>query len=288
MKIIFRTFFVCLFVFILPVFSQGQRNEVNNSADDFFIDMERIINEADRTYTPMDEYYIGRAVSVNILTNYRLYTSDNELTNYLNQICSAIIINSLMPASYNGYFAAILDSNELNAFASPGGHIFITRGLIDAVPSEDALAGIIAHEAAHIMLRHGIKTIEEMRLITEVDVMAEQAGFNNNLSLDFNNYTNDFFDFIIRSGYTIPQELEADTIAIILLINAGYSPSGLLEVLRILQRNQGSNRSSLGNIYPALSDRIRNLENRIANIRIQDNTAIRQNRFMRITGRERN
>jgi predicted Zn-dependent protease len=66
----------------------------------------------------------------------------------------------------------ILDSRELNAFSTPGGHIFITKGFIDIIPSEDALAGIIAHELAHVMLKHGLKILDNMKITNEAGIMA--------------------------------------------------------------------------------------------------------------------
>ncbi|MDR0324377.1 MAG: M48 family metalloprotease, partial [Treponema sp.] len=123
------------------------------------------VSAAQEDFTPEQEYYIGRAVAANILSQYRLWNGNPALTAYLNNICAAITINSNPPEGdvFNGYHVAILDSTEINAFATSGGHILITRGLISAAKSEDALAAVIAHEVAHIQLKHSLKAIKESR-----------------------------------------------------------------------------------------------------------------------------
>jgi len=110
------------------------------------------IQKAFEQITPEQEYYIGRAVGANILAMYKIDNSRPAMTAYVNKIANALVINSERPEIFNGYHANILDSDEINAFATSGGHIFITRGLIDSAASEDELAAVIAHEVAHIQL----------------------------------------------------------------------------------------------------------------------------------------
>ena len=92
--------------------------------------------------TPEQEYYIGRAVAGTILEKYNVYNSA-KMQKYLNEICSAIVINSDKPVLYKGYYVAILDTDEVNAFATSGGHILVSRGLLQCAKSEDALAAVL-------------------------------------------------------------------------------------------------------------------------------------------------
>src|SRR5215471_21733386 len=92
----------------------------------------KAIGSAAEEITPEQEYYIGRAVAANVLSSYKIWNRNGALTSYLNLICAAITINSPRPDVYNGYHLAILDSDEINAFATSGGHILVTRGLINA------------------------------------------------------------------------------------------------------------------------------------------------------------
>ena len=257
-------------------------------ANSLFSALDRMFND-EQPLTPEDEYYLGRAVAANILAVYKPYTVNTELINYLNLICQALVINSAQPAVYNGYHVMVLDSRELNTFSTPGAHIFITKGLIDIVPSEDALAGIIAHELAHVMLKHGIKIIDDMKLTNEAGIMAQQAAaFSGKSSagvLSFRDSVNEIFNLMIKSGYSRPQELEADALAVKLLADAGYSPNGLLEILNVLKTVQGSQRGGIFNTHPSPERRIANVRIEIAGYKTTDNSFKRKERFFRIMGR---
>jgi predicted Zn-dependent protease len=129
--------------------------------------MDKALSQNDAELSPVDEYFLGRAVGANLLSRYKIYARNAPLTDYLNSICFALAVNSSQPDLYAGYHVLILDSPEINAFATPGGHIFITRALIQAVESEDALAAVIAHEMAHIHLKHGIAAVNNIKLTRE-------------------------------------------------------------------------------------------------------------------------
>jgi len=260
-------------------------------ASDPFAAMDKIFNEPDKTLTPEEEYYLGRAVAANILTAYKPYTSNTELTGYLNNICQTLIINSTIPEAFNGYHVMILDSQEFNAFATPGGHIFVTRGLVEAVSSEDALAGIIAHELAHIMLRHGVSMIESMKVVDDLNSIARQSaviagggGDDSQRNLAFRNSVSELLDIMLKSGYSQAQEFEADDTAVVLLASAGYNPRGMLEALEVLQRAQRGQQGGLFSTHPAPSERIANVQNLTTGLRPYEAQPARKARFDRITG----
>jgi predicted Zn-dependent protease len=204
-------------------------------------------------YTPEEAYYLGRAVAAAILELYPLWTGRPGITPYLNLICQAIAINSPRPDPYNGYHVTILDSDAINAFATPGGHIFITRGMAERAPSEDALAGVIAHELAHIQLMHGLSVIAETRYFDETGAMARQAediarrrsaaaGSALEKTAALRNAVSGIMDALLKDGYTIEQEFEADAYAVTLLAAAGYDPAGLAEMLDVLRRDSQEQR----------------------------------------------
>jgi predicted Zn-dependent protease len=186
---------------------------------------------------------------------------------------------------FNGYHVIILDTAEFNAFASPGGHIFLTRGLVEAAPSEDALAGVIAHELAHILLKHSIKIIGDMKLNEEMTTMANRAadlvGRNSAAErvLLFRNSVSAMIDAMLKNGYAQPQEFEADNTAMALLAASGYDPGGLMEMLRVLQRVQGSQRGGFNSTHPSPEQRIANIETESGRFRVQDTRSRRAPRF---------
>lgn len=83
-----------------------------------------------------EEYYLGRSVAVNILKSYRLYMNEIQ-TDYVELVGKSVAMHSENPETYGGYRYAILDSDEINAFACPGGIIFITKGILDLIKTED-------------------------------------------------------------------------------------------------------------------------------------------------------
>ncbi|MDR2785084.1 MAG: M48 family metalloprotease [Treponema sp.] len=244
-------------------------------------------------YSSQDIYYLGRAVAANIISRYRPYKQNSRLINYLNNICTALIINSpaKAPAMYNGYHVLVLDSGEINAFASPAGHIFITRGLIDCASSEDALAAVIAHEIAHIQLEHSISllTDKDISLMLELDQMARQSRqkaarlrpVSERLG-SLQESVRSMTDALFTNGYSQKQEFEADIYALSLLQLAGYRPSALVDLLRVLQQKQTGSRSSFYSTHPMPSQRINNIQSRSGS-RSADSGAFRTNRFRAIS-----
>ena len=244
----------------------------------------RAFEAATEKVTPDQEYFIGRAVAANILSTYRIWNGNPALTNYLNLICAAIVVNSPQPSLYNGYHVVILDTNEVNAFATSGGHIFLTRGLVNAAKSEEALAGVIAHEVAHIQLKHGINAIKTNR-VTEALLLTATAGIGMVTGLDaeeltdiLNESVGEIMQTMVNSGYSKEQEFEADVAAMYLMVAAGYDPSGLIDMLNIL--NTGPVRSARFNkTHPSPIQRIYYANRAVQRLEVADTVPVRQQRF---------
>jgi predicted Zn-dependent protease len=262
----------------------GAAGVIDQDAADAISVSSRAIGSAAEEITPEQEYYIGRAVAANILARYRIWDGNPALTAYLNRICAAITINSPRPDVFNGYHVSILDSNEINAFATSGGHILVTRGLINAAKSEDALAGVIAHEVAHIQLQHSIKAIRTSRItqalmVTGVFAAGAATGMSvNELTDIFNESVSEIVSTLVNNGYSQTQEFEADNTAMGLLASAGYSPSGLIDMLRELSAVQTGS-AGFGKTHPTPAQRITNAERTVGNYRVADTRSYRQARF---------
>ena len=217
-----------------------------------------------------DAYNIGRDVAASILSTYNLLDANPELTNYVNRICQALVINSPKPAVYNGYHVAVLNSNEVNAFASPGGHIFLTRGLVESAKSEDALAAVLAHEIAHIQLHHGMRAIQSSR-----DMEDWLSQFSSSGARQISDRLN--------AGFSRVQEFDADINALSILAASGYNPQGLIDMLKELDKLQSGRSGGFNNTHPSPSSRLVNAGvavNRYANA--PDNSRFRQKRFSAI------
>jgi len=263
----------------------GAAGVINQNTADAISNSSKAIGTAAETITPEQEYYIGRAVAANILTTYKIYNGNPALTSYLNKICAAITLNSPRPDVYNGYHAAILDSNEINAFATSGGHILVTRGLINAAKSEDALAGVIAHEVAHIQLQHSIKAIRTSRItqalmVTGASAAGAAAGMNVNQLTDvFTESVGEIVHTIVNNGYSQSQEFDADNTALSLLASAGYNPSGLIDMLKELNNVQRNSSGGFNKTHPTPAQRITNAEKSVGKYKVTDTRSYRQDRF---------
>jgi predicted Zn-dependent protease len=233
--------------------------------------------------TPENEYYLGRAVAANIAGTYKIYRNA-ALQAYLDKICDTIVVNSPRPDIYNGYHVAVLDTQEINAFATPGGHVFVTRGLIACASNEDALASVIAHEIAHIQKQHALTSIRNARYVNAA-ISGTLAGIGAAVGTEqakelagvMGDSVNEVVTTMVVNGFSKEQEFEADATALALLASAGYQPSGILEMLEALKQKQGA--GGFSKTHPAPAERIANVNRTIGNYKVQDTRTFRAPRY---------
>ena len=239
--------------------------------------------------TPEEEYYIGRAVAATVLTNYKVYNNKAK-ESYANKICRVITINSENPDCYNGYHVKLLDTDEINAYATSSGIIFITRGLYEVVESEDQLAAVIAHEVGHILLKHSTSIIKSSRWTdaTTATTSAVLVSLSDNekkmkLSTAMGGMIEDVSSVLITKGYSKTQEYDADTKALSLLAEAGYNPNALIQMLEILDSLEGNNNTGMFQTHPSPRNRIKNANYEIEDLEVEipeDTSKFRKTRFI--------
>jgi predicted Zn-dependent protease len=299
MRVLASCITLCFIAFI--ALTQGAANgkqDVKAPRDGGFLqqDMDSAFSQMDSAFSqeeelsPEEAYYLGRAVAANILEHYTPYRQNPALTEYLNQICAALVLNSSESPVFNGYHVLILDSPEINAFATLGGHIFVTLGLVEAADSEDALAAVIAHEIAHIHLGHGAELIQNMRLTQELSTAANRAEgiaargaspeARKNL---FAGQVREMVNAMVVNGYAQAQEFEADSRALAILAAAGYEPAGLIDVLQVLKTRQETHPGGLNQTHPAPVLRIANVEQTLGRYSVPDTRSFRVPRYIQHT-----
>lgn len=233
--------------------------------------------------TPEQEYYIGRAVSANILSKYKLY-NDKKLTAYVSKIGLLLSTHSKAPYTFGGYSFAVLDSEEINAFASPGGMIFATKGMIRLCDSEDALAAVLAHEIAHVQNKHGIKSIEKGRLTSFFSTVAGEGlkhyGNKNIAQLTniFEGSINDIVNTMLLNGYSKAYEYEADKDGVEILKKAGYKEDKILSMLENMKNGLKTHKGGFGSTHPDPKDRIEELKP-IVGVTAEEIPSVRKERF---------
>ncbi len=219
--------------------------------------------------TPEQEYYVGRTVSANILSRYKPYRNEQAHA-YLNKIGTLLSYHSDKPATYGGYHFMILDSDEINAFAAPGGFIFVTRGMLRCTDSEDAVAAILAHEIAHVTHQHGLSTIKSSRwaeLGTILSVEAAKRYSNEELDslvMVFEQSIDDIIITMVVNGYSREYERQADLSALKMLGNLGYDPSALTGMLKLMEQRLKPGGGDFARTHPDPADRIASVQRHIS------------------------
>jgi len=194
-----------------------------------------------------EEIELGRAVTTAFGSRYKLLR-DEPVTRYVALVGNAVAIQSDRPDIR--YYFGILDTDEINAFAAPGGYILVTRGSLALMRDEATLAGVLGHEVGHVALRHFNETIKEER-----QTALKKAGFLSvaQLGLGFANVggmggvaLHTFGPIAIKAGadgafgallkgHSRKEEGEADVVGFKYAARAGYDPSGLRDFLQAVQ-----------------------------------------------------
>jgi len=223
-----------------------------------------------------EEYYIGRAVAARILTDYKT-VADPARTEYLNTVGQTLALYSTRPATFAGYHFRIIASAEVNAFAAPGGFIFVTTGLLAQVKSEDQLAAVLAHEIAHVTLKHGLGAIKSANLTQAFTILGTEAVKEYSsadlsaLTTAFEGVINDVVNQLVVNGYSRTQEYDADQEAVRIAYKAGYNPSGLAEFLGSLAALTSGDSKGLGfyKTHPPANERKGKVESLIAKKKLE-------------------
>ncbi len=179
-----------------------------------------------------EEREIGRQWAGTLLGAAPLVRND-ELQRYVNRVGRWVALQSERPEL--DWRFGVLDSPNVNAFATPGGYIFITRGLLQRMRSEAELAGVLAHEIGHVVEKHHLNAIRKAQgLSLGADLLSEFAIKDRGNTMVNERLLGGVREVLTR-GLDKSDEYEADRIGVVLAARAGYDPFGLPAVLQTLQ-----------------------------------------------------
>ena len=241
-----------------------------------------------RDITPEQEYYLGRAVAARMFASYQAY--DLERTNrYLNELGQTLAMASDRPETFGGYHFQLLQTDEINAFAAPGGLILISSGMLDLCQSEDELAAVLAHEIGHVVGKHGLRAIKNSRLTGALTVLASESARNfggedlKQLVDAYEGSIDDITSTLMVNGYSRGLEEEADQIAITILQRVGYDPKALPSMLAEIQKRLTSGGPGFARTHPAPKDRIEGISPALDGLPDQTEPEVRHQRFVTST-----
>ena len=220
------------------------------------------VKDISRTVTGIDEedeIEIGRDAAA-VLLGASKPVNDPELQRYVNRI-GRWVVNQTDRAHLPWRFA-VLSSTAVNAFATPGGNIFITDGLLRLLNSEAELAAVLAHEVAHVVQKHHIKAMSSVNTsgLSGVIKLASvtRDGRSNQMT---SKVVGEVKDMYLR-GLDKDDEFEADSMGTVIASRAGYDPFALMAVLQTLDsiNPENSGLALLYKTHPPASDRLDRLE----------------------------
>jgi predicted Zn-dependent protease len=183
---------------------------------------------------------------------------DENLQEYVNTVGQRIARFCHRPDI--AYHFTAVDEKQVNAFAVPGGHIFITKGLLEKLDSEAQLAAILGHEIGHVVARDTMAALS--RQIGMTALLGAAAGVGGSGSGDLIAGTA-FITGVLSLQYSRDDERAADMVGMAYLVQAGYDPRGAVETMRILGELQTVRPVEFFSTHPNPQNRVAYLEERI-------------------------
>ncbi len=250
----------------------------------------QVVTKSFEDITPEQEYYIGRTVGAMILQKYEPYHNP-EADRYINVMGQMLAQASDRPETYGGYHFLIQDSDEINAFAAPGGFIFLTRGMLRCCPQEDAVAAVLAHEIGHVQYKHGLRSIKQSRVTSALTSLAikgtKKYGYEDlaELTETFEESISDITKTLIVNGYSRSFENQADLAAIGILQRTGYNPNGLVTMLNQMKTQLQPGRQDFAATHPSPDSRLAEIQKYTAKYSAVKSPPARQDRFKASLGR---
>lgn len=201
-----------------------------------------------------EEVAIGDAVAVKIVAQYGGLDRDESRTQRVALIGKTLARYCSRPQL--NYRFAVLNSDAVNGVSVPGGFVFLTRGLVKKIKNDHELAGILAHEIAHITQRHALKIISRGKFMKGmVSVAASQSS---EFGM-FDQGVDALLETLTSKGFDPATEYEADRVGRQLATDAGYQRNGLLDFLKtLLQENP--DKSYAFSTHPPLKHRVERLQ----------------------------
>jgi predicted Zn-dependent protease len=181
-----------------------------------------------------EELKVGREVAANMLGVAPL-VNDAALQRYVNTVGRWVSLHSERPDL--PWHFGVIDTSDINAFAAPGGYVLVTRGLYQRLDNEGELAGVLAHEIAHIIKRHHIDLMRKQAVIAEGGKAAQRAAGDENAVVK--NLVGNGAEIFARR-LDQDAEIEADRMAVVIAARSGYDPYGLPAALQKLEVLPGS------------------------------------------------
>ncbi len=217
----------CILVLAFAACTNGGSLDINSVFNTM-----KTVKQAVKPANQQEEQQIGYATASTLLGAAKPI-NNQPVQDYVNKVGLWVALQSDRPDL--PWHFAVVDSNDIDAFAVPGGYVFITRGLLLHMRSEAELAGALGHEISHVVLKQQLKALQQAAQLDLVGQAAQfglqQHGQNTQLFDDVAAATRNLYS----KGLDKDDEFEADRMGVVLAARAGYDPYGLVAVLQTLE-----------------------------------------------------
>jgi len=216
-------------------------------------------------FSPDQDVEMGRKASAEVNSNLPLL-QDAQVEGYVSSLgkkLAAIAPNQSGGVKYAWTFK-VVNSSEINAFALPGGFIYVNRGAIEAAQDEAQIAGVLAHEEGHVVMRHGTHQASEMMLAqAPLSLLAGVLGQSSSLASQLVQLGLSFGVNSILLRNSRSAESQADEVGTYILYRAGYDPHAMAQFFGIIQKKYPQRTIQFFSDHPNPGNRIRNVDEEV-------------------------
>jgi predicted Zn-dependent protease len=218
----------------------------------------------DGLMTEADEIKLGNDLHVEFSKKYKYVTTGQERANRIGRKIAQYSGRPGLP--YKFY---IFTDKDINAFAAPGGHVYLTTALMN-IATDDELAAVLAHEIAHVVARHSLVTLQQRQAVDSIaGVFGSLTGIAGKDAGDLGKLAAVLVASPLILAHDRDQERESDFLGVNTMAKAGYDPQGMITMFRKMQKISKTDSDLLGSIFsdhPDVPERISNTEYEIRRI----------------------
>ena len=198
-----------------------------------------------------EEKAIGGSLAVEVFSRYGGMVKNQDLQRYVNLVGQSIAEVSDRPEIE--YHFAVVNTEHPNAFATPGGYVFVSLGLLRMLENEAQLGGVLGHEIAHITQKHALQTLQRSKLLQGVSSVT-MAAMDKDSDL-FGKIINQVSETLFTTGLDKDLEFEADKYGTEFAYRTGYFPGGLRDFIKLLGKSASKDDSIFLSTHPGPRER---------------------------------
>lgn len=217
--------------------------------------------------SPEQEVALGMQSAPQMAAQFGGLHPDPQVQAYMKQVGKRIVqASGAKQTPYKFDFHVLRDSKTVNAFALPGGQIFITAALLKRLENEAQLAGVLGHEVGHVLGRHSAEHLAKARLTQGLVGAASVAGSSDYSGGQVAAMIANMVGQMVNMRFGREDELESDKFGLRFMADAGYNPSALIRVMKILAESRGGDASQpeFLSTHPDPGNRSQKIEQEIA------------------------